>query len=780
MALSVALSLKDKKKKRSKFFIILFLFVVLLLSCLIFFLFSYFNSGKKYVSNNIVPSVSSLVKTINQTLEADIDSLNVISNLIQDNHELVSLENISTFLSNVNNSSFTSIAYLNKNGSGYSYDFLGKTLASVDYSEYVCFNNALSMESCFYVDFDKNIATFAVPVYNLKNEILGVVVGIKPKNFFNNQLKNFKLPYSSNLFLVNSTGEIISYNVPNDISPISIFDLSYANIFRKDLLSHNSNKIFKYWANGNLKYVVVTNLLFSDYKLVAIFYNYDIKSIYDFKFLQALKSTIYQHVNTNFIVMLVFILLSITLPIFFVYLSINIYKKITDDTMKSTVKWAFYDEITGGFNKSKFFLEVSKTFLDAQFDSKYALIVMNIDNFKRINNIYDTLKGNQVLKDIFETIKWFLEQNGFCARIMSDYFAILIKYDSDDVIINLLSNITRAINEYKLSVKLYPKFGIYKVTDYNQEVQSMLDRALIAEKSIVNYSVTNYAFFSSDLISDINKVSEFENEMYFALNQNQFIFCLQPIFNTFTGEVVRAEAFARWNHSTKGFLLPSDFINIFEKNAFITYLDQYIIEQVCKLINKWVSSGFKTIPISINVSGLSLSNPRFAEMMLSMVEMYNIPPNLISFDIKEDVILNDIKIFENIINILQKKGFGINLDNFGKASSSLTLLNDIHFDIINLDINFVHNLMKTDKGKNIILELKNLITTIGSKSNMIGVESDYALDFVKSAQFDFYQGYISSRPLRVNDFEDFVFEKTIKNNENIANSINLDEDLKND
>ena len=515
-----------------------------------------------------------------------------------------------------------------------------------------------------------------------------------------------------------------------------------------------SNKSF------NDTFITVSKLAYGDYRLVVIFSDLTASKKFEVPHL-SLKMSSIKYIFYGLASLVALFLLC--------FIVLKLYSLISKKSTKTVMKWAMYDEVTGGYNKSKFFLEVSSTLLNAKDDDKYSMILMDIENFKVINQLYDATKGNEVLKDIADTVKWFLEKDGISARMMSDYFAILFKSKRDEKIISFVNNVTRAIGEYKLNVKLMPRFGIYNIQDFSVPVETMIDRALMAKKLVTADSELNYAFFTKELIEEIEKSKDIENEMYYALNQNQFVIYLQPQIDVLTKDTVGVEALVRWNHPEKGLMLPNKFLNVFEKNSFIMYLDQYVIEQVCKLISKWINYSVEPIPVSVNLSSLDLSNPRFADMMNSMADMYKVPTKFINFEINEDIVFENKKYIKRTIADLKKYGFSVSLDNFGKDYSSVNLLNEFTFDNVKFNMNFIKTLILSDRGRNILKDMKTLINSVYAKAVAMGIETDTELDYMKMMEFDYMQGFIHARPMCIVDFEAFVFKKRIGNDEDICN-----------
>lgn len=764
MAMSVALSLNEQKKKKNKFWTIVFIIFLLLLVFLCSAFFVYINSNKNAISKDAKNSVQSLSSQLNNQIDCDLNILNVLANLVLDNPDLATLENVNALLSNEKSeNTFKKISYLYNNASGYTYDYPTQTMSSVDLSTNQCFSESINNSYCLNFDIASGVEDVSVPVKNSKDEIIGVILGSKSIEDLKEIINNLKSNFKSNTYLVDSDGVVLYQKTSeNEISTIVELPYFKSNISEEPLFNNVSNLNTKWLSNKSLNdtFITVSKLAYGDYRLVVIFSDLTASKKFEVPHL-SLKMSSIKYIFYGLASLVALFLLC--------FIVLKLYSLISKKSTRTVMKWAMYDEVTGGYNKSKFFLEVSSTLLNAKDDDKYSMILMDIENFKVINQLYDATKGNEVLKDIADTVKWFLEKDGISARMMSDYFAILFKSKRDEKIISFVNNVTRAIGEYKLNVKLMPRFGIYNIQDFSVPVETMIDRALMAKKLVTADSELNYAFFTKELIEEIEKSKDIENEMYYALNQNQFVIYLQPQIDVLTKDTVGAEALVRWNHPEKGLMLPKKFLNVFEKSSFIMYLDQYVIEQVCKLISKWINYSVEPIPVSVNLSSLDLSNPRFADMMNSMADMYKVPTKFINFEINEDIVFENKKYIKRTIADLKKYGFSVSLDNFGKDYSSVNLLNEFTFDNVKFNMNFIKTLILSDRGRNILKDMKTLINSVYAKAVAMGIETDTELDYMKMMEFDYMQGFIHARPMCIVDFEAFVFKKRIGNHEDICN-----------
>jgi len=195
---------------------------------------------------------------------------------------------------------------------------------------------------------------------------------------------------------------------------------------------------------------------------------------------------------------------------------------------------------------------------------------------------------------------------------------------------------------------------------------------------------------------------EFEEHMYIALEEKEFLVYLQPKFSLKTGKQKGAEALVRWMHPEKGLLYPGRFISLFEKNGFIVELDMYILENLCNRLRKWIRKGIKPMPLSINISMHNLYNEDFVRRVKEIVHRHGIPANLIMLEFSEESIAGNLELTQEIMESLRTEGFLISMDDFGKSATSMNTLYQTGVDEIKIDRKFLLENGKTERGQSII------------------------------------------------------------------------------
>lgn len=411
-----------------------------------------------------------------------------------------------------------------------------------------------------------------------------------------------------------------------------------------------------------------------------------------------------------------------------------------------------HDSLTQLYNRDTFFLHTAKMLKNKQ-NQKFSLVMCDIKNFKVINDLFGNKNGDLVLIRMAEKIKDIAADIGTYGRLRADKFAFCIPSTMFDIN-SIISDMDIWLNESGIisyAIKVF--FGIYDISDnVNIPVNLMCDRAGLALKNAKLDYVNRCAYYDSEMRQSVIDEEEILNEMENALETGQFKICYQPIFSISTGKPISAEALVRWVHPEKGIIPPIKFITIFENNKFITKLDKYVFEEVCKFQRSCLDRGEKPIPISVNFSRLDCYLPRICEDVLGMVEKYGLTTDMIKIEITESAYTNDKEQIISVAQRLQSYGFAILMDDFGSGYSSLNILKDVKVDILKIDKKFVDDMNKSETGGAIVSSVVRMARLIGIDVIAEGVEDQYQIDFLRGIGCDTIQGYYYSKPLFEADF----------------------------
>ncbi|MBO6231301.1 MAG: EAL domain-containing protein [Ruminiclostridium sp.] len=452
------------------------------------------------------------------------------------------------------------------------------------------------------------------------------------------------------------------------------------------------------------------------------------------------------------------LLMSVLLLISILVTSIRI-SRITNEvseTIEAGLDRIYTDSITGHDTIEKFRENYAMAMKNTA--SGHALISLDIDKFKTVNDTFGFEGGNDIIRRLSDIIKRNLGKNDFFARSSGDLFYILAEFNEKSRLIelakNIMSDVEYQINEIKLNVSI----GIYIIDDPHIRSRVAADRADLARESIKNAKDSTFIFFDNSMIEKIRREKKIEDIMEDALALGEFLVYLQPKFSLgTTNEVVGAEALVRWKHDGK-IIPPGDFIPLFERNGFVTKIDYYMFEEVCKLQKKYISLGFTPKIISVNMSRLHIHKTGFVAELAAICAKYDLETKYIEIEITESAAYEDMVVLCDIFREIKSYGFHVSIDDFGTGYSSLNMLKDMPVDVIKIDRSFLTE--KADENENASLVIACLVMLAGSlriETICEGVETQVQVDLLTKLGCDMVQGFYFARPMPVPDYEKLTY-----------------------
>lgn len=417
---------------------------------------------------------------------------------------------------------------------------------------------------------------------------------------------------------------------------------------------------------------------------------------------------------------------------------------------------ATHDCMTGLYNREGFF-EAAKEFVINHADAQMYIIASNIKDFKLVNELFGTDKGDEVLKNLAGILDKSGHGECVTGRIAGDKFVkAMLKEDFDEQLIvdkmEALCSLTEDGN-----YKMHAYIGVCEVGDVNEPIQTMYDKANMAIDRIKgDYQQVVSFYDDSDmkrLMMEKNVVAEFDR----AIENKEFILYLQPQVDH-TGKALGAEALVRWQHPQRGLLYPNSFIGILERAGLIYKLDNYIWETSAQRLKMWKNAGLEQYHISVNISAKDFYYLDLYEVFTGLVKKYDINPARLNLEITETVIMSDVKMHMEVISKLQEFGFHIEIDDFGSGYSSLNTLKDIKADVLKIDMLFLRDTENQSRSKAILSSVISMAKTLNMPVITEGVETKNQVDFLSVMGCEMFQGYYFSKPVPVKEFEQKYFK----------------------
>ena len=416
---------------------------------------------------------------------------------------------------------------------------------------------------------------------------------------------------------------------------------------------------------------------------------------------------------------------------------------------------ADYDSLTGLYNSESFYRNVEERLLMRP-DSKFAIISVDIDRFRIINDRFGVEAGSGCLRELGRIIHVSLPWDGLASRYQADMFSILYEYHDEHELLEYIEKLTLSFHvDEATRCGSTLSYGIYKIDDRNITVRLMCDRARLAKRNIKGNTLTNFNVYDDSIRLKDNQMADLESEMEIALERHEFVMFLQPKVSLSTGRICGGESLVRWMHPLKGIRMPGDFLPLFESNGFIKRIDEFMWNETAKYLARLKELNID-IPISVNVSRLHIGNTDLVSELSELVKRYDIDPSKLELEITETLFTEDTGALYDIMQELKNIGFTIEMDDFGSGYSSLNMLKDAPVDVIKIDRFFLDEVIDTKRGKIIVANSIKMSKELGMRTVAEGVETKEQADFLRDAGCDIAQGYYYSKPIPTDEFEQLL------------------------
>ncbi len=412
------------------------------------------------------------------------------------------------------------------------------------------------------------------------------------------------------------------------------------------------------------------------------------------------------------------------------------------------------DQLTGCFNRSFLKQRISEL---SNLTESCALLYFDVDRFKQINDRFGHETGDAVLKTLVRRAKRAIRKSDIIARLGGDEFVILFEDTPDretfsQVVSRLMLELSLPIQADTTRINVTVSMGIAPFVPGEKSFTRILreaDIALYASKQAGRNTLT---YFNEDLGKAAQERDRIEIELKRAIEQNQFTLHYQPRVDLKTGRVTAAEALVRWQHPTRGLVMPNDFIPVCEETGMIEELGQHVIAMGCETAFAWARAGMG-LQLSINISPRQFADKQLMNTLSRYAEMPGFPSGQIELELTENVLIGDHDRIAEKLEAITRMGYRIAIDDFGMGYSNLSYISRFPLTCLKIDRSFVSQLPKTGP---IISLIFTLARQIGAVTVAEGVETQDEHDWLKGQDCDQVQGYFFSRPVPLDQFLDVV------------------------
>lgn len=423
---------------------------------------------------------------------------------------------------------------------------------------------------------------------------------------------------------------------------------------------------------------------------------------------------------------------------------------------RSILKEVERDKLTNLYNV-EFFKKFAKQF-DANFpDLKKDLLLISLNRFRLINELYGREYASRILMAIAEEIKALLsEWGGLAGNGGESSFFLYCEHREDYAL--LPSRLKEAVKKALGGINVSFRIAVYPCVDPALDKEVALGRVRATADSLgADYS-KEIAIYSHANQEKTLRMEELIEAFPQALEEGQFKLYFQPKYNVVGDKPVlsSAEVLIRWVSPKFGFVTPGDFIPLFEENGLIGKLDAYILEKSAEYMRRWKDAFGFYVPLSVNLSRVDIYRPNLVEEIIGYVDSNGIPRDKYYIEITESAFVEDAGEVIPVIQRIRDAGFKIEIDDFGSGYSSFGALADLPFDVLKIDMQFIRAMEKNPKVKDIIKMIINLSKTLNALVVSEGVETKEQCDFLKENGCDVIQGYYFSKPLPLGEFEEKI------------------------
>ena len=426
----------------------------------------------------------------------------------------------------------------------------------------------------------------------------------------------------------------------------------------------------------------------------------------------------------------------------------------------ASLKSMYNDPITGYDSMERFRENFSAAMKNT---SSHALISLDINRFKAVNDMFGYEGGNDIIRRLADIIKRSIGKNDFFARSSGDRFYIFTDSPDKNEISTLAERILSDVEYQVTEVKLDIAIGVYVIDDPHIRSRVAADRADMARDIVKKSKIGTLAFFDTSMLEKIRREKKIEDIMEDSLALGEFLVYLQPKFSLGEkNEVVGAEALVRWMHDGK-LIPPGEFIPLFERNGFVTKIDYYMFEEVCKLQKKYAALRHEPKVISVNMSRLHLNKPNFVAELASICEKYDVETKYIEIEITESAAYENMDTLYDIFREIKKYGFHVSIDDFGTGYSSLNMLKDLPVDVLKIDRSFLtENADEHENASLIIGCVVSLAASLNIFTICEGIETKEQAILLAKLGCNMAQGFYFARPMPVADYEKLAYGSEIK------------------
>lgn len=424
---------------------------------------------------------------------------------------------------------------------------------------------------------------------------------------------------------------------------------------------------------------------------------------------------------------------------------------------------AYHDPLTDLPNRALFNDRLDLALANARRDGrKLAVMYMDLDRFKLVNDSMGHAMGDQVLIDVAKRVKGCLRQGDTVARVGGDEFILIFptvrkNQDASKIALKIIKALKEPFEVGGQEFHLTTSIGIALYPNDGEDAETLVknaDSALYSAKEEGN----TFRHYNPQMNESVRERLDIERDLCRALEQGEFIIHYQPQVNIDSGTITGMEALLRWKHPERGLVFPGEFINIAEETGLILEIGKWVLQKACAQNKAWQDAGYPCLRVVVNLSARQFMHHNLVEIVAKVLRDTGLSPRWLELEITEGVIMKDIDYTKGIIKRLKKMGVQIAIDDFGTGYSSLNYLKLFPLDTLKIDKSFVQGILSSPEDAAIVATVIVLTQNLKLKSIAEGVETEEQLEFLRERRCCEMQGFYFSKPVPAEEFEVFLKE----------------------
>ncbi len=422
---------------------------------------------------------------------------------------------------------------------------------------------------------------------------------------------------------------------------------------------------------------------------------------------------------------------------------------------------ALFDQLTGLPNRTqlqdrfKFALNLAQ-----RGGGTMALMFLDLDHFKNINDTLGHSIGDQLLMEVSSRIKAILRQEDTLSRLGGDEFILLLPDTNQEgarhVALKLIAEAAKScqieqyelINTVSIGIAMYPQDG--------EDFETLSKNADTAMYRVKRAARNDFCFFTQEMQANSARSLQLVNALRHALARNELRLEYQPMVAIPNGRVLGAEALLRWHQPELGYIAPTEFIPLAEDSGQILEIGEWVLRNAVTQLKLWLQSGLPPMVMAVNLSAVQFRQPDLPEMITSILHQARVPRDCLEIELTEATAMDNPQRAIDIMNRLHERGIRISIDDFGTGYSSLSYLKKFKVSKLKIDRSFVSDISVDADDKAIVTSIINLARSMGLKTIAEGVETSSQLDYLRLQGCDEAQGFLFSQPLSAGTFEQYV------------------------